>query len=43
MKDLHLSHLTILHPRDKRYPLGDRVSVIPLATLATNPGAIYGA
>lgn len=43
MNDLHLSHLTILYPGDKRYPLGDRVSVIPLATLATNPGAIYGA
>ena len=42
MKDLHLSHLTILYPGDKRYPLDDRVNVIPLATLAADPKAIYG-
>jgi hypothetical protein len=34
LTDLHLDHLTVLYPGTKPYSLADRVSVVPLATLA---------
>jgi hypothetical protein len=34
LTDLRLDHLTVLYPGAKPYSLADRVSVLPLATLA---------
>jgi len=34
MKDLRLEGLVVLHPGTASYPLGERVGVMPLATLA---------
>ena len=34
LTDLRLDHLTVLYPGTKPYSLADRVSVVPLATLA---------
>jgi hypothetical protein len=34
LTDLRLDHLTVLYPGTKPYSLADRVSVMPLATLA---------
>ena len=30
MQDLDLEHLWVVYPGDKEYPLGDRMSAIPL-------------
>jgi hypothetical protein len=35
LEDLQLTHLTVLYPGTRRYALGERVSVVPLAALAT--------
>ena len=35
MDDLNLSRLLVIHPGDKRYPLGDRAEALPLKALAT--------
>jgi hypothetical protein len=42
MKDLALDHLTVLYPGDQAYPIGKRMSVLPLSALASNPKAVYG-
>lgn len=42
IKDLKLDHLTVLYPGSQAYPLSDRISVVPLSALATNPAAVYG-
>jgi predicted AAA+ superfamily ATPase len=36
LEDLRLDHLTVLYPGDRRYELGRRVTVVPLAELATH-------
>lgn len=35
MEDLHLERLTVLYPGDLRYELAERVTVVPLAEIAT--------
>jgi uncharacterized protein len=40
LSDLGLERLTVLYPGDLRYVLGRRVAVVPLATLATDPGVV---
>jgi hypothetical protein len=40
LSDLRLRHLWVVYPGDQRYELGRRVTVIPLAELATDPGVI---
>jgi predicted AAA+ superfamily ATPase len=35
LKDLKLDRLIVVYPGEKRYPLGDRVEVVPLAELVT--------
>ncbi len=35
LTDLHLEHLTVLYPGDLRYDLDRRVTVVPLAQLAS--------
>jgi predicted AAA+ superfamily ATPase len=43
LEDLELEHLTVIYPGDRRYPLGDRVTVIPLEAVAEgDPGALWG-
>lgn len=34
MEDLELDHLTVVYPGDRPYPLGDRVTVVPLEEVA---------
>jgi predicted AAA+ superfamily ATPase len=41
-EDLNLEHLTVLYPGEQAYALGDRITVLPLTTLAGTPEAIYG-
>lgn len=38
--DLRLHHLTVLYPGDQRYALDRHITVVPLAHLATDPGAV---
>ena len=40
LADLRLHHLTVLYPGDQRYTLDRHVTVVPLAHLASDPGAI---
>jgi hypothetical protein len=40
LADLHLQHLTVLYPGDQRYDLDRRVSVVPLADLASDPDIV---
>jgi hypothetical protein len=40
LSDLRLQHLTVLYPGDQRYELDRRVSVVPLAELATDPDVV---
>jgi predicted AAA+ superfamily ATPase len=40
LADLQLHHLTVLYPGDQRYPLDPRITVVPLADLASDPGVI---
>jgi hypothetical protein len=35
-----LDHLTVIYPGDRPYPLADRVTVVPLAAIATGPPAL---
>jgi predicted AAA+ superfamily ATPase len=35
LHDLALDHLTVIYPGDRPYPLADRVTVVPLAAIAT--------
>lgn len=32
--DLHLDELIVLYPGERRYPLANRVTVVPLATVS---------
>ena len=40
LSDLRLDRLTVLYPGDRRYPLDRRVTVVPLAELASDPDVI---
>lgn len=40
LADLALDHLTVLYPGDRPYPLADRVTVVPLAAIATGAQAL---
>ena len=40
LADLQLQHLAVVYPGDMRYELDRRVTVVPLAELATDPGII---
>ena len=40
LEDLHLDHLTVIYPGDVRYELGERVTVVPLADLASGDASI---
>jgi hypothetical protein len=40
LADLRLQHLTVLYPGDQRYDLDRRVSVVPLADLASDPDIV---
>lgn len=40
MEDLGLERVAVVYPGSKRYPLSDRVEVVPLATLTT-PGKLF--
>lgn len=40
LADLRLQHLTVLYPGDQRYTLHPRVTVVPLAALATEPNIV---
>ena len=42
LEDLNLDHLAVVYPGEQTYPLGDRITVLPLAALAAAPEAIYG-
>jgi hypothetical protein len=38
LTDLKLDRLMVIYPGDRRYPLADRVDVIPAASLANDIG-----
>ena len=40
LADLQLQHLAVVYPGDVRYELDRRVTVVPLAELATDPGIV---
>jgi hypothetical protein len=40
LADLRLERLTVLYPGDLRYELDRRVTVMPLAELAADPGVV---
>jgi hypothetical protein len=40
LSDLRLERLTVLYPGDRPYALDRRVSVVPLAQLATDPAVV---
>lgn len=40
MNDLGLERIVVLYPGGKRYPLGERIEAVPLATLA-KPGSLF--
>ena len=40
LADLALDHLTVIYPGDRPYPLADRVTVVPLAAIATGAQAL---
>ena len=40
LADLALDHLTVIYPGDRPYPLGERVTVVPLTALATGAQAV---
>ena len=40
LSDLRLQQLTVLYPGDQRYALDPRVTVVPLAELATHPEVV---
>lgn len=40
LADLALDHLTVIYPGDRPYPLADRVTVMPLATIAAGAQAL---
>ncbi len=40
LSDLALDHLTVIYPGDRPYPLAEHVTVVPLATIATDAQAI---
>ena len=42
MDDLGLERVAVIYPGSRRYPLSDRVEVVPLAELAS-PGRLFGA
>ncbi len=41
MQDLELNKLVVVYPGAQAYSLGDRVSVLPLATVATDPDNLF--
>jgi uncharacterized protein len=41
LQDLRLDYLTVLYPGSRRYELTERVSVVPLATLAEDADALF--
>lgn len=41
LDDLRLERVAVVYPGSRRYPLSDRVEVVPLAELAT-PGRLFG-
>jgi len=40
LSDLALDHLTVIYPGNRPYPLADRVTVVPLAAIATGAHAL---
>ncbi|MBI5231593.1 MAG: ATP-binding protein [Coriobacteriales bacterium] len=42
LEDLGLEQVAIVYPGPKRYPLGDKVEVVPLAALGERPGQLFG-
>jgi uncharacterized protein len=40
LADLALDHLTVIYPGDRPYPLGEHVTVVPLAAIATGARAL---
>jgi hypothetical protein len=40
LSDLALDHLTVVYPGDRPYPLAERVTVVPLAAIATGAQAL---
>jgi len=41
LDDLALDHLTVVYPGTRAYPLAERVTVVPLTTLAQNSSALF--
>ena len=41
LDDLALDHLTVVYPGARAYPLAERVTVVPLTTLAQNSSALF--
>ena len=35
LEDLHLEHIAVIYPGDRRYPLADRITAVPLDALAS--------
>jgi len=42
MEDLGLERLAVVYPGSRPYPLGDKVSVVPVTAIARHPGALFG-
>ena len=41
LRDLELEHLTVLYPGSRRYALGERITVVPVAAVAEGPDGIF--
>ena len=41
LDELELERMAIVYPHDRRYPLADRVEVVPFCALA-QPGGLFG-
>lgn len=41
LRDLKLEHLTVLYPGSRRYALGERITVVPVAAVAEGPDGIF--
>jgi uncharacterized protein len=41
LHDLKLEHLTVLYPGSRRYALGERITVMPVAAVAEGPDGIF--
>lgn len=41
LEDVGLERIAVVHPKDKRYPIADRIEAVPLRDLAT-PAGLFG-